>query len=285
MPTLPAFAELDAVERGFVLGAALLGDLASFQHLAEPARARCAAACHALGERPREERIAAVAGLAAGGLAGLERVHPSWIEEVLGKEPTSLVLALSEGLPASVRAAAAAVLERRDDAPGDAAPASPDEIVPDLRAELQRAVLGPLDALASGRLGPKAEALEPLEPHALVAEVVRLGARTIGLALGLAPIQVRARAMTVVGARWASLVAAGAAERVDEEVRARARRLVLKVASTHEADDPEVRLREVGLLALRDLLRAEGRDSGARVAVRLPIALGRRLLAPADRAW
>jgi hypothetical protein len=111
----------------------------------------------------------------------------------------------------------------------------------------------------------------------LLAEVTRLGARTVGHSLAGAAPAIHARAMASVGEPWAQQLLAAALEPAPKPVHAAA--VTLAEAMRGGAPrTPIERLRQVGIQALRADLQAEHSKSIAKVAGRLPADLGRLLL-------
>ncbi len=138
-------ADLSPEERGFVLGAGLLGDPGLAEHLAIGSRARCVAALTELWALPRDDRARALGRLVAevpsrlpGEVAGTD---PSAITAALATEPSELLVALVAGLPAEIREQALSVIRGRGEDPGAIQPARVD---PDLLPELQQLLLAHL---------------------------------------------------------------------------------------------------------------------------------------------
>lgn len=263
---------LSSEERGLVAGLLRLG-------LEKPAVDRVLATAEAVqawteaGALPDERRETAAADLLQDALgpvpAGVAGLHPSWLREALAAEPTGLALALAEG---TVLAGAAAALVRSRGEPG-----GPWPLEPDLRQQLRRVVLAPLEALAAEPAGPLGRELAALTGQALELEVCRWGARAVGASLAGAPLELRARAMASAGAPWSVEIAAAAARPTEPAARERARQQVARAAA-RPALTPVQRLQAVGLLALREALADEGTGSLRRVAGALPVDLGRALL-------
>jgi hypothetical protein len=195
-------------------------------------------------------------------------LDPSWALEALADEPVGLALALAEGAPELV----AALAERTS------APEAPWPLEPRARTELQKLIFGSLEALTVEATGPLGARLGDLDLGELLVELARWGARTVGTSLAGAPLELRARAMATAGAPWSSEIAAAAARPTTPPIRDHARALVAQ-ASAQRTPTPLHRLRAVGLLALAPALSAEGTASALRVAGRLPVELGRALLA------
>jgi len=189
-----ALASLDAVERGFVLGALLLGSAdegGSTAALVPPSRERCAAALAALRALPRPERLRLTGAMAREAMAplppGLETVHPEQLAAALAGESPATVSLVARAAPRALRAA----LLKAGGA-GNDAEAVPDVVEgalasgtldPSLLAELQRAALAPIAALPPrSEATPERRALElvHLSAPALLAEVQQTGAAPLG---------------------------------------------------------------------------------------------------------
>ena len=126
---------------------------------------------------------------------------------------------------------------------------------------------------------PIARELAALPPEAVARAIATRGAETLGRSLRGAPAAVVARAAASVGrAARAGLARGGARRRRRRATRDRAREMV---AAAGVAASGEAAL-AIGVHALAALLADEGEAAVLAVAQRLPIALGRRLLAAAD---
>jgi hypothetical protein len=208
--------------------------------------------------------------------AGLGELDPSWVEALmadqLADERPELVRAVLVSLPVAFRLAGEAGLRRR--------PAEPStlDLDPEALADLQRILLAPLVALAVGRPGPQGARLAAQPSDELLAEVARVGARTLGQSLAGAPLALRAQVMAGVGSAWSAEIATAAAAPIGDPEREQARALVRAATRVAQAPSPDRRLQTVGVLALAAPLAAEGPVSLARVAGRLPFDLGRLLL-------
>src|SRR3569623_957762 len=124
-PADATLSSLDAVERGCVLGALLLGtavDAGAAASRPPPSRERCAAALAALGALPRAERLRLTGGMAREAMAplpaGLEAVPPEPLAAALdgaaqlgrrraeaegeGLGAADLLLAIAQRLPVAV---------------------------------------------------------------------------------------------------------------------------------------------------------------------------------------
>jgi hypothetical protein len=254
-------------ERGFVAGLYRLG-------AEKPAVDRALAAegalraWLALRDLPHEQRVTALGDLLRDTLAplppGIAELHPSWLLEALSGEPAGLARALAEGTPV------AAALD------GAGVQAWP--LDPEARLELRRLAFASLETLAVEPAGPLGRELAALDGEGLERELCRRGAGTLGLSLAGAPLELRARAMATTGAPWSVEIAAAAARATAPAEREQARQLVARAAGMPALTSVH-RLRALGLLALGPLLAAEGAGSALRVAGRLPVELGRALLA------
>jgi len=154
-PAEASLAALDAVERGFVLGALLLGtadDAEAAAPLLPPSRERCATALAAL---PRAERLRLTGAMAREAMAplpaGLEAVHPEQLAALLAGESAATTSLVARAAPPPLRAA----LLRAGGGAHDAEAAADvvagalasGHLDPSLVAELQRAALAPIAAL------------------------------------------------------------------------------------------------------------------------------------------
>jgi hypothetical protein len=267
--------QLPSEIKGVLLACAFLdAGEAIFAALGDGDRAPCLAAWRALGRLGADERertLATWRAEAASGLAsGIEQIHPSWIRDVLAEEPASLLEHVRESLPAVLRPSLGA--------PRGRAGADPTaEIVNGvLGRDIVRIALAALAPLCEGG-GPLAERLSKLGFEALEDEIARTGASVLGRSLvGSAPA-VCARAMALVGEPLATVIAQALGERVSEdESRAASKRVAANVDVS--AQTPRQRLLFIGLASLKEALEAESPGSAARVAGRLPVELGRRLL-------
>jgi hypothetical protein len=282
----PAVAALSLEEKGLVLGAALARTPppALAARVTGAGGARCAAALAALSDEARPVRAAAIAALTAlvraPVPAGIERIHPDWLRERLEREPSAVVRAVAGGLPPVVRDVAAAVLRARGDDPrlpdaGTSADAPG-------AAALQRVTFAGLVPLAGpgAPATPIARELAALPTEAVAHAVATRGAETLGRSLRGAPPAVIAQAAASVGEPLAPVLLAAARDDGDGGTRDRARQTV---AAAGVAAPGEAAL-AIGVHALAPLLADEGEAAVLAVAQRLPIALGRRLLAAADLA-
>jgi len=281
----PAVAALSLEEKGLVLGAALARTTPADLEARMPgiAGARCAAALAALADEPRSTRAPAIAALTALARApvpaGIERVHPDWLRERFEREPAAIVRAVSAGLPDEVRRVAAEVLRARGG--DDARAAAPDvDRTGSGVAELQRSLFAGLVPLAGvgAPTTPIARELAALSSAEIVRAIEARGAEALGRSLRGAPAAVAARAAASVGESQAAIVLEAARAEGDPATRDRAREIVAAAgaAATGEAAFA------IGAHALAALLEAEGAAAVMAIAQRLPLALGRRLLAAAN---
>lgn len=193
-PADAALATLDAVERGFVLGALLLGtadDADATTPLQSPSRERCAAALAALGGLPRAERLRLTGAMARDAMAplpaGLETVHPEQLAAVLAGESAATVSLVARGAPRALRTALlkAGGGEHDAEAAADvvAGALASGQLDPSLVAELQRATLAPIAALPPrGETTPERMALALVHgpAAALLAELAEWGPGELG---------------------------------------------------------------------------------------------------------
>ena len=213
--------------------------------------------------------------------AGIERIHPDWLRERLEREPSAVVRAVAGGLPRAVRDVAAAVLRARGDDPrlpdgGTSADA------PGATA-LQRVTFAGLVPLAGpgAPATPIARELAALPTEAVARAIATRGAETLGRSLRGAPAAVIAQAAASLGEPLAPVLLAAARDDGDAgRPRSGARRWSRPRASRR----PGEAALAIGVHALAPLLADEGEAAVLAVAQRLPIALGRRLLAAADLA-
>ena len=149
-----ALTELDGVERGFVLGALLVGagDEPDFAAgLPAASRERCGNALTAIGALPRAERVRVTGLLAreARGVVppGIEGVHPDHVRAALDEESPALVSRLQAAwdhdVPAAIRTTTARWIAEQSE-PEPEALAPPTEGDPELLADVQRSVFAGL---------------------------------------------------------------------------------------------------------------------------------------------
>jgi hypothetical protein len=276
----PAVAALSPEEKGLVLGALLArmpaGQVAG--RVAGAAAGRCAAAIEALGAAPKPERAAALAALLAlvraPVPAGVERIEPGWLRERLAREPSDVILAVTDGLPDEVRRVAAALLAERADRDGART------LTRGAAAELQRSVFAGFVPLAGpgAPSGPLARRLLALTPRALEEAIEARGAEALGVSLRGAPGEVVARAAAGLGDRLGSTVVRAAAREGTTEARDAARTLVA-AAGVHQGRETAWAL---GCRALAAELGEEGASAVVAVAERLAPERGRSLLAAVE---
>ncbi|HVY37364.1 MAG TPA: hypothetical protein VHM31_05495 [Polyangia bacterium] len=279
----PAVAGLAMEEQGFVLGTMLARrSPAEAARLAGAGDAPWRGALQELLAEPRAVRAAALAELIATAQApippGLSRVHPGWLRERLGAEPSAVVRAVTDGLAIEVRRVAAEILAERGESLGPVRD-WPGAAV----AVLRRAVFGGLVPLAGpgAPAGPEGRALLDLS-FAAVEEAVELrGAATLGASVRGAPAAVVAQAAAGLGGRLARALLDAAGRPGAPQERNEARLLVSAAAGEMS---PPLAMR-LGLRALALSLSREGRESALAVSQRLPPALGRRLVALAAAPW
>jgi hypothetical protein len=275
-------AALSFDEKGFVLGAALARMPAADAgaRLTEAAGPRCVAALAALGETSRAARAAEIAALAAlvraPVPAGVERIHPDWLRERFAREPGEVLRAIAAGLPDEVRRLVTDLLRARGEETSLSESAGGVQSV----AALQRVVFAGLVPLtgAGAPTTALARELAALAPADLVRAVEMRGAETLGRSLRGAPPPVLARAAASVARPLAAVVLDAARGDGEPAARDRARRLVAAagVAAAGEA------LLGIGVQTLADALVDEGDAAIQAVAQRLPLEVGRRLLAAAS---
>jgi len=249
--------------------------------LAEPYATACRAALGALGAMDRTERARVIAGLLRRARApvpdGVENVHPGWLRAAFEGEATPILRAIVDGLPPEVGAVAREIIAARGDR--DAAESAP-AIADGPLAELRRAAFASLVPMPSAADAERADApswlrLAMLLFPALLAEIERRGAATVGTSLAGAPLAVVARAAAAAGNTLAPAVLEAARRSPPAEERERARALVAAAARVSEAGVGSMTI--VGLLALASEL---GPGAARVIAQRLPPRLGRILSLP-----
>ena len=291
-------ADLDATERGFVLGLLLGAENepgAMAANLAEPAATRCREAVQAIAELPRTERVRWIGLLAREALAplptGIEDVAEDILCQTLAFESPSTIRAVAEKGPPTVQQAAAAVLRHLSRTATDAGDLDgPDVLAADAVADIQRAVMTrimPVPRVAKGasarRLGRK---LATLRLPDLLAELAVAGAELLGVSLRGADDITLKRAIDRAGATWSERILGAArtnthaaSVEADKALRARARALA---STTTPGDHPQRTLERLGARNLGDRLGREDPDLVVSVAQRLPPDLRRELLAAAQ---
>ena len=287
-------AELDAGERGFVLGrlatAGAGGDLTDAV-VAGVAGRRCAAVLERVANLPRAERLRLMDALGRDGLgpvpAGTEHLHPDALRPLLEPESSAtLGFFLNDGLPPVLRATAAAVLAER---PAEEAPVEPAGSGAAAQ-EVRRAVLAvviPVSARPSSA-GPNQRpglVLAALQPESLLSELTAAGAELLGISLrGADPARID-QAAALAGPPWTERVRAAAlgqgiapagGGRSWTVKRARA-----LLAATGPAGTPQETLRRLGASALGVRLGADDPGLIPALAQRLPAELAQRLRASA----
>jgi hypothetical protein len=281
----PAVAALPLEEKGLVLGALLsrLPPEELARRFEGPTGPRCRAALEALAGETRAARAGALASLLALVRApvpeGIEWVHPGWLRQRLAPEPSAVIRAVCQGLPAEVRRVADQMLRERGEDPD----ASPPVLDPAGLGELRRAIFAALVPLAGPAI-PPASAAQPLLglSWAALDEAIELrGAQTLGRSLQGAQPAVIARAAAGLGRGLARAVldaaaGGGPADGVGEG-REAARRLVAATAAEQTGDAD--RAWSLGARALAAELAGEGTAALLAIAQRLPPERGRRWLA------
>jgi hypothetical protein len=277
---------LSAVVSGCLLTLALAGgdgggEVPALAALVDPDAAACRAALAALAAMDRAERARAMAGLLRRARApvpeGIERVHPGWLRGVLEGEATPILRAVVGGLPPEVGAVAREIIAARGD--GDATEGGPAMADAPL-AELRRAAFASLVPMPRPADAEHADAppwlrLAVLPFPALLAEIVRGGATTLGTSLAGAPSPVVARAAAAAGGALGAAVLEVAKGSPPAAERAQARALVAAAARVSETNVGSTTI--LGLLALASEL-APG--AAQVIAQRLPPRLGRIMLHP-----
>ena len=279
---ISAVEALAADERGVVLGLLHGGTAAGAARLLVGACAdRCREALDVLAASSGEARTAARASLLAEARAevpaGLGRVHPGWLRRVLATEPSAIIRAVVDGLPAVVQRVGDEIVRARGD--GDGGEGSRAMADRDLGgfglggfgiAGVRRALFAALAPMLATPGGPpRAQALCALSFAGLIEEIDQRGAAALGLALAGAPDAVLARAAAGVGEPLARVVLASARGAASPEARAAARGLV---AGVPPGDAAQGAARAVGLRAVAREVTPEGARGVGR---RGPAAAGR----------
>jgi len=283
-PVHPAVAALSLEEKGFVLGALLarMQPAEGAARIGGDAGARCGAALATLAAETRAGRAAAVATLTALVRApipaGLARIHPDWLRERLGCEPSAVVRAITGALPEEVRGVAFDLLRER----GDDKPMADRRVAPGFVALLRTLFAGLVPMAGAGApVTPIARELAALEPRDLVHAIETRGAEVLGRSLRGAPGAVVARAAASLGERLAPVLLEGARGQLgkdDTAARDEARRFVVAAGAPAAGDAAFA----IGVHVLAAALRGEGDGALRVVAQRLPLEAGRRLLAAAE---
>jgi len=267
---------LAADERGAALGLLTAGDgAAGVSRLAGAAGERCRAALAALARLPEAaravDRDALATWLAAPVPEGIGAVHPGWVRRAFEPESSAVVSALAHGMPATVVQVADEVLRARGEAIGGGGAEGPGV------AAARRQVLVALAPMPTSGGPPLARALCALSGAALLDEIDRRGAETLGRALAGAPDAVVARAAAGVGATLAPVVLAAAKAGASAAARSAARAHV--AAASSDGAGPA---HGVGMRAVARALADEGAAALTAVAQRLPPAVGDAMLACAE---
>jgi hypothetical protein len=279
-PDLPP---LSASEAGFVLGAALIGAPATvIDGLAGGEGARCQQALTTLGTLPSEQRVDFLAALGGDVLsavpAAIEQVHRDWLLPALAGESTSLLRAAMAGWPPAVAERAAAVIVARGD---DPTPRPTDQLDDETLAAVQRAIF--VDIVAPCPVAGPWSALAGEHGPALLDGLAGLGAETIGASLRGAPRPVIARAAAQVGEPGAERLMDAATRPGSPQDRQTARALVAAVGSGSDETELGAAI-AIGLMALAHALVEAPDEAAMAIAQRLPMPLGRSLLAAIVRA-
>jgi hypothetical protein len=220
-PFSALLAELDATERGFVLGALLLGtadDVDVTAPLLSPSRGRCTEALDALRTLPRADRLRATGAMARDAMAafpaGIENVAVEYLEEALAGEPAELLRVNARDAPGCVRLAAqrlSAELEETTAAGPGAAVDLPRASDVTMDAELQRAALAPIVAVPTSAPAPSRWALRlaALSPAALLAEAITEGRTSSAPDDSASPESLAQKGARAIGSRLAAQEAGG----------------------------------------------------------------------------
>ena len=271
---------VDERDHGLLLAFLLLGaEESALDALPEGRREVCDKAwreLRALDEAARATAVAAWRAEAASALpAGLSRLHPSWLEAALAGGRADVLAVLRASTYGPVRALVEELVKADQDA--SQAVEAGKEVPEETGRELRRLAFGWLAPLCESAAGPLAERLCKLEFDELLAEITRLGARTVGRSLAGAAPALRASAMASAGEPWAREIGAASLETVSRQERSAAVGLASGHAAT-EARTARERMLSIGLAGLKAELAAESPGSPFRVAGRLPAPLGRALV-------
>ncbi|HEY2900805.1 MAG TPA: hypothetical protein VGL59_09535 [Polyangia bacterium] len=271
LPVDDALAALSAGERGFVLGAAWMGDAAvAADGLLTDEAQRCRPACAALNALPADERAATLARwrdqLTDPIPAGITDVHADWLRQAMLPESTSLLRAAVNGLPAAVVSIAAAIARER----GDENQLSPPPLTDEALAAVRRVLFADIVSVDA----------EPADAPRL-SSLIAQGAETLGVSLRGAPRPVIARAAAQIGQPAAQrlLDAAARAGNANERQAARDR-----VARVRPQDTRLGAAAAIGVYQLAESLIDQPDDDVLAIAQRLPLAVGDLLLDAVSRA-
>jgi hypothetical protein len=271
------FESLTVEERGFVLGATLLGlGLEGAAALADPSR--CAAALTALAGFDRASKATRLGMLAreigSPYPVGFDQLHRSWLQKLLALEPLDLIPALVAGGPEAAREAAGRLFSAKT---AEGTPPPGLRLPPELLAELRRLVFSCAPEVRATPASPELAALLSLSGRSFLAELRRLGARSLGASLAAAPVEVTARAMAAVGHVLADeLRRAAESAELDERRQAE---LDVMAAAAEPGSTVEDRLEGTGFHAVRRKLAGESFEVRRALALRMPVRFGERLLA------
>ncbi len=185
---------LGVLERSFLLCILRMGDDRALAALSTPERARVDAAVAAQRALARPERAVAMAGLlqslGAPLPAGLDRIHPSWIAEILADEPAEVAALLLAEAPAALQGAIFASMA----GPRASELRSAPRIAPsaDVRGWLRRRTLGQLVPMTPLAGTPAELAVLLTLPSAELAETLAARARAVagmdGATYSIAPL-------------------------------------------------------------------------------------------------
>jgi hypothetical protein len=273
------FESLTVEERGFVLGATLLGlGVEGASALADPSP--CAAALSALTGFDRAKKATRL-GMLAREIGspyplGFDQLHRSWLQKLLALEPLDLIPALVAGGPEAAREAAGRLFSAWT---SDGPPPPALRLPPELLAELRRLVFSCAPEVRATAANPELAALLSLSGRGFLEELRRMGARSLGASLAAAPVEVTARAMAAVG-HVLSEELRRAAESADLDERRQAE-LDVMAAAAEPGSTVEDRLEGTGFHALRRKLSGESFEVRRALALRMPLRFGERLLADA----
>ena len=279
VPTAPdlSLELLTLPERGFVLGAALLGLGAEAPAQLVPQVAeRCGAALQVLSTLPRERKATKLGQLArdlgAPFPAGVELCHRSWLKPMLEPEPSDLVQTLVVGAPPPLREAAGELLREREAGGSAATPA------------VHPARDGHRAAPAGVRAGAGPERRRGPGGRRRCWSWIRPGCarRCGGWGRGRWALpwpRPRTRCAPGRWRRWAS--SRPTCARPPRTPTSSARRdgeLDVKSAAGDAAATVEARLEGIGIWSLARLVRTETTEVRRALAMRLPPRLAKRLL-------
>ena len=276
------FDSLTVEERGFVLGATLLGlGPEAGNALAGDQGSACSTALKTLSRLDRERKATRLGHLArelgAPYPLGFDQLHRSWVQKLLAQEPLDLIPALVAGGPPAAREAAGRLFAAWT---SDGPPPPGLRLPPELLAELRRLVFSSSAEVRATAANPELAPLLDLAGRPFLEELRRLGARSLGASLAAAPVEVTARAMAAVGHALSEELRR-ASETADEGER-RGAEADVKAAAAEPGSTVEDRLESTGFHALCRKVRSESPEVRRALALRMPARLGERLLAAAS---